>query len=88
MAKRTTRMEAWLSHGSKQLPKLSVGDTVAVQDLRSNGKAGRWNNTGTVVEIGQFGQYTVLIDGARRPSQEPQDPPADPARHPRDPPAS
>ena len=60
MAKRHGRMEKWLQHGAKALPPLNLGDTVAIQDqAANNGKAGRWNKSGIVIETLPHDSYLV-----------------------------
>ena len=50
-----------LTRGSKPLPKLSVGDSVMIQDQTTH-KAGRWTKTGTIVEDQGFDSYTIKVD--------------------------
>lgn len=49
----------------EEMPPLSIGDTVSIQNQSGN-KPGRWDNTGTVTEALPFRQYRVLVDGSRR----------------------
>ena len=70
MAKRHGRMEDWLKHGARALIPLVNGDTVAVQDqTQSNGKPGRWNKSGVVVETLPHDSYMVKIHGSRQLTQ-------------------
>ena len=56
--------ERWSEH-TKRLPPLRVGDTVRIQNQM--GPHPRWwERTGTVVEVRQFDQYLVRVDGSRR----------------------
>ena len=65
LAKRHSREhEKWTEH-SRTLPALQVGDHVYVQNLVGNHPK-RWERTGTVVEVKQFHQYVVKIDGSGR----------------------
>ena len=71
MARRHGRMEKWLQHGARALPPLNLGDTVAIQDQAAakNGKAGRWNKSGVVVEILPHDSYLVKVHGNRSVTQ-------------------
>ena len=70
MAKRHGRMEDRLLIGSRALPPLSVGDTVFIQDQKTNnGKAGRWNKSGEVMEVLPFDSYQVQVHGSRTVTQ-------------------
>ena len=65
LAKRHSREhEKWEQH-TKELPPLRVGDNVYVQNLTGNHPK-RWERTGTVVEVRQFHQYVVKVDGSGR----------------------
>ena len=65
LAKRHSREhEKWSEH-TKALPALRVGDRVFVQNLVGN-HARRWERTGSVVEVRQFHQYIIKIDGSGR----------------------
>ena len=50
---------------TKRLPPLKVGDHVRVQNQTGNHPL-KWDKTGTVVEVRQFDQYAVRLDGSRR----------------------
>ena len=65
LAKRHSREhEKWQQH-TRPLPSLKVGDHVYVQNLTGNHPK-RWERTGVVVEVRQFHQYVVKIDGSGR----------------------
>lgn len=65
LAKRHTREhEKWKEH-TRQLPPLQVGDHVFIQNLTGN-QPRRWERTGTVVEVRQYHQYVVRVDGTGR----------------------
>ena len=49
-----------MERGSRDLPPLGLGPTVRVQNMVGpDPKA--WDNTGVMVEIGGYNQYTVKI---------------------------
>jgi hypothetical protein len=50
---------------TKHLVLLIIGDHVHVQNQLGN-NPGKWDNTGTIVEVKQFDQYFVKIDGSGR----------------------
>ena len=54
-----------LERGTKQLKELEPGDVVQVQNQRGKDPL-RWDKSGTVVEKGAFGQYSVRMDGSGR----------------------
>merc|ERR1712127_683769 len=54
-----------LSEHTKELTPLKMGDLVSVQNQHGNTPL-RWNNTGTVVEVGDFDKYTIKMDGSGR----------------------
>ena len=62
-SKESSRVK-WSEHTRHQKP-LKVGDKVSVQNLLGN-KPLRWDRTGLVVEVRQFDQYGVKIDGTGR----------------------
>ena len=65
LAKRHSREhEKWSEH-TRKLPPLRVGDHVFLQNLTGNHPR-RWDRTGTVVEVKQFHQYVVRVDGTGR----------------------
>ena len=56
--------ERWSEH-TKRLPPLKVGDRVRIQNqVGSHPK--KWDNTGVVIEVRQFDQYVVKVDGSGR----------------------
>ena len=66
MAKRHVRCRASYDSHAKQLPQLTIGDYVAVQNQHGNNPK-RWSSTGRVVELdARHKQYRVRIDGSRR----------------------
>ena len=65
MAKRHSREhEKWSEH-TNVMPPLRVGDYVYVQNLVGNHPK-RWERTGIVVEVRQYHQYVVKVDGSGR----------------------
>lgn len=54
-----------LSEHTRSLPPLVVGDTVRIQN-QSGPFPTKWDKTGVVVEVRQFDQYVVRVDGSRR----------------------
>ena len=54
-----------LLHGTRTLTPLTVGDRVRVQNQVGPHPL-KWDRTGRVVEVKQFDQYMVRIDGSRR----------------------
>ena len=68
-AKRHAKMEERLSAGTRELPPLTVGDTVVVQDQSSPNKPGKWTKTGVVIETLPFHSYMVRMHGSRAPTQ-------------------
>ena len=57
-------MERWSEH-TKRLPPLIVGDRVRIQNQTGNNPT-RWDKTGIVVEVRQFDQYALKVDGSGR----------------------
>ena len=55
-------IEKWSEH-TKRLPALVVGDRVRVQNQTGMLK---WDKTGIVIEVRQFDQYVVKVDGSGR----------------------
>ena len=68
-AQRQARMQERLEQGARLLEPLLVGQEVAVQDPSVGGKAGKWNKSGTVVEILPYDAYLVRIHGSRHVSK-------------------
>ena len=65
LARRHSRdHERWNEH-TRRLPPLQVGDNVYLQNLVGNHPR-RWERTGTVVEVRQYHQYVVRVDGTGR----------------------
>ena len=56
--------ERWSEH-TKQLKALVVGDTVRIQN-QSGQFPRKWDKTGCVIEVRQFNQYVVKVDGSGR----------------------
>lgn len=56
--------ERWSEH-TKRLPPLRIGQHVRVQN-QVGPNPNRWDKTGIVVEVRQFDQYVVRIDGSGR----------------------
>ena len=54
-----------LSEHTKHLPLLKVGDTVRLQNQFGQYPK-RWNRSGTIIEVRQFDQYVVRVDGSGR----------------------
>ena len=57
--------EEKLSEHAKDLPPLSVGDAVLVQNQLGNNPR-RWEKRGVVVQVLPHRQYKVMMDGSRR----------------------
>ena len=56
--------ERW-SQATKQLPQLEVGDSVRIQN-QVGPHPTKWDKTGTVVQVKQFDQYIIKVDGSGR----------------------
>ena len=54
-----------LSEHSKSLPQLEEGDRVLIQNQRGS-KPTKWDRTGTIVEVRNFDQYVIKVDGSGR----------------------
>ena len=54
-----------LSEHTRSLPPLSVGDCVRIQN-QVGPFPNKWDKTGVVVEVRQFDQYVVRVDGSGR----------------------
>ena len=65
LAKRHSREKEKWSQNTRQLPPLQVGDHVYLQNLIGNHPR-RWERTGVVIEVRQFHQYAIRIDGSGR----------------------
>ena len=58
--------ERWSEH-TKELPKLSIGDKVLIQNQWGTPKmARRWDRSGVVLEVGEYDQYQIKVDGTGR----------------------
>ena len=55
--------ERWSMH-AQDLPQLDVGDSISMQDRHSN-TLNRWACMGVIVEISDFDNYTIKLDGSR-----------------------
>ena len=65
LAKRHCRAhERWSEH-TKALPPPKVGDHVYLQNLVGNNPT-RWERTGVVIEVRQYHQYAIRVDGSGR----------------------
>ena len=56
--------ERWTEH-TKRLPPLTVGDNVRIQN-QTGPHPTKWDKTGLVIEVRQFDQYVVRVDGSGR----------------------
>ena len=56
--------EKWSEH-TRRLPQLSVGDFVRIQNQVGPHPL-KWDKTGVVIEVKQFDQYIIKIDGSNR----------------------
>ena len=56
--------ERWAEH-TRQLPPLVMGDTVRIQN-QTGPYPNKWDKTGRVIEVRQFDQYVVRVDGSGR----------------------
>ena len=65
LAKRHSREKEKWSQSTRQLPPLQIGDHVYLQNLIGNHPR-RWERTGVVIEVRQFHQYVIRIDGSGR----------------------
>ena len=54
--------EYWSEH-TKRLPALFVGECVRIQN-QTGPQPNKWDKTGSVVEVRQFDQYVVRVDGS------------------------
>ena len=54
-----------LSEHTQHLPALKIGDSVRVQNQRGPHPT-KWDHTGLVIEVRQFDQYLIRIDGSGR----------------------
>ena len=56
--------ERWSEH-TRRLPPLKVGDTIRIQN-QTGPYPNKWDKTGMVIEVRQFDQYAVKVDGSGR----------------------
>ena len=56
--------EYWSEH-TKRLPPLVTGDQVCIQN-QTGPHPKKWDKTGTVIEVRQFDQYVIRVDGSGR----------------------
>ena len=56
--------ERWTEH-TKRLPPLSAGDFVRIQN-QTGPHPYKWDKTGRVIEVRQFDQYMIRVDGSGR----------------------
>ena len=56
--------ECWSEH-TRRLPPLRVGDTVRIQN-QTGPNPTKWDKTGAVIEVRQFDQYLIRVDGSGR----------------------
>ena len=56
--------ERWSEH-TKRLPPLAIGDHVRIQNQTGHNPT-KWDKTGSVVEVHQFDQYVIKVDGSGR----------------------
>ena len=65
LAKRHAREMERLHEHVKKLPPLKVGDHVLIQN-QTGSRPLRWDRTGLIVEVRNFDQYMIKIDGSGR----------------------
>ena len=65
LAKRHNREQEKWDEKTRSLKPLEIGDHVYIQNLTGNNPL-RWEKTGVIVEIKQFHQYIVKVDGTGR----------------------
>ena len=65
LAKRCAKVHDKLSEHTRDLPPLSIGDAVLVQNQLGNSPR-RWDRRGVIVEVLPHRQYKVMMDGSRR----------------------
>ena len=63
-ARHMKAQERWTEH-TKLLPPLKVGDLVRIQNQIGHHPT-KWDKTGVVIEVHQFDQYIVRVDGSGR----------------------
>ena len=62
---RHMKLHEQLSEHTRHLPPLRVGDTVRIQN-QIGPHPTKWDKTGLVIEVRQFDQYVVRVDGSGR----------------------
>ena len=62
---RHMRAQERLSEHTRRLPPLKVGDHVRIQNQMGHYPL-KWDKTGIIVEVRQYGQYLVRTDGSNR----------------------
>ena len=67
LARRHARQEQLLSEHTKTLPPLKVSDVVSIQNQHGPHPL-KWDKSGTVVEVMQYDQYKIRMDGSGRAS--------------------
>ena len=65
LRKRHIRAHERLSENTKRLPQLKIGDHVRIQN-QTGPHPLKWDKTGSIIEVRQFDQYLVKIDGSNR----------------------
>ena len=62
LRKRHIRAHERLSEHTKRLPQLKIGDHVRIQN-QTGPHPLKWDKTGSIIEVRQFDQYVVRVDG-------------------------
>ena len=57
-------VERWSEH-ARRLPPLAVGNYVCIQN-QTGPHSIKWDKTGIIIEVRQFDQYVVQVDGSGR----------------------
>ena len=65
LAKRGTKIMDKLNEHTNELPGLSVGDHVLIQNQLGNNPS-RWEKRGVIIEVLPYRQYKVRVDGSRK----------------------
>ena len=65
LSKRHMKCSETLSEHTRSLPPLKVSDTVIIQNQVGNHPR-KWDKTGKVVEVKQYNQYIIKVDGSGR----------------------
>ena len=65
LAKRHSKIRERLNEHTRVLSPLKIGDTVYVQNQTGNYPR-KWDKSGKVIEVKQFDQYNIKIDGSGR----------------------